>query len=125
MNKLQVYLKDYSMMIIDCDRGVAAELSEFFSFFVPGYKWMPAYKNKVWDGKIRLFNGMTNELNAGLFVYLYNFCKERNYKLDVVENGKSSRWLYSSYGWTSVLTKKITKQYQLNATEFNRILGID
>jgi superfamily II DNA or RNA helicase len=85
MNKLQVYLKDYSMMIIDCDRGVAAELSEFFSFFVPGYKFMPAYKNKVWDGKIRLFNGITNELNAGLFVYLYNFCKERNYKLDVVE----------------------------------------
>lgn len=85
MNKLQVYLKDYSMMIVDCDRGIAAELSEFFSFYVPGYKFMPAYKNRIWDGKIRLFNGMTNELNAGLFVYLYNFCKERDYKLDVVE----------------------------------------
>lgn len=82
---MKVYLKDYSMMIVDCDRGMGAELSEFFSFFVPGYKFMPAYKNRIWDGKIRLFNSMTNELNAGLFIYLYNFCKDRGYPLEVIE----------------------------------------
>ena len=82
---MKVYLKDYSMMIVDCDRGIGAELSEFFSFFVPGYKFMPAYKNRIWDGKIRLFNSMTNELNAGLFIYLYNFCKDRGYPLEVIE----------------------------------------
>lgn len=78
-------LKDYSMLYIDCEAGIAAELSEFFSFYVPGYKWIPSYKNKVWDGKIRLFNRMNGELSAGLYVYLLKFCKERGYTLDTEE----------------------------------------
>jgi superfamily II DNA or RNA helicase len=71
------------MMIIKCERGIAAELSDYFSFFVPGYKFMPAFKNRIWDGKIRLFNQMTNELNAGLFPYLIQFSADRNYELIV------------------------------------------
>jgi len=85
MADITASLKDHSMLYLQCDRGIGAELSEYFSFYVPGYKFMPAYKNKVWDGKIRLFNSMTNELNAGLFVYLYKFCEERNYKLTSAE----------------------------------------
>ena len=46
------------MLYVDCEAGHAAELSDYFSFYVPGYKFMPAYKNKVWDGKIKLFNRM-------------------------------------------------------------------
>ena len=72
-------------MIIDCENGIAAELSDYFSYYVPGYRFMPAFKNKVWDGKIKLFNRMTGELNAGLYVYLLKFCKERNYTLDTEE----------------------------------------
>lgn len=83
MADFKVQLKDYSMMYIDCDRGPAQELSEYFSFYVPGYKFMPAYRNKVWDGKIRLYNSLTNELNAGLFHYLRKFCTERNYTYEV------------------------------------------
>jgi len=71
------------MMGISCDRGVAAELSDYFSFFVPGYKYMPAYKNRVWDGKIRLFNTLTGELNTGLFDYVKKFCEERAYTIEV------------------------------------------
>ena len=41
------------MLKIELEDGIAAELSEYFSFYVPGYKFMPAYKHKVWDGKIR------------------------------------------------------------------------
>jgi superfamily II DNA or RNA helicase len=83
---IKVYLKDYSMMYVDCDAGPAAELSDYFSFYVPGYKFMPAYKNKVWDGKIRLFNRMNGELNAGLYVYLLKFASERSYSVDTVES---------------------------------------
>ena len=72
-------------MDIDCDSGIAQELSDYFSFYVPGYKYMPAYKNKVWDGKIKLFNRMTGELNAGLYIYLIKFCSERGYILDTEE----------------------------------------
>ena len=79
-------LKDYSMLEVDLDAGYAAELSEYFSFYVPGYKWMPAYKNKVWDGKIRLFNRMNGELPAGLYVYLLKFAAERSYIVDTEES---------------------------------------
>lgn len=78
-------LKDYSMLYIDCEPGLASELSEYFSFYVPGFKFMPAYKRKIWDGKIKLFNRLTGELNAGLYVYLIKFCAERNYILDTEE----------------------------------------
>lgn len=79
-------LKDYSMLYVDVDAGLGAELSDYFSFYVPGYKFMPAYKNKIWDGKIKLFNRMTGELNAGLYVYLIKFCGERGYSVDTEEN---------------------------------------
>lgn len=78
-------LKDHSMLYVDVDSGIGAELADYFSFFVPGYKFMPAYKNKAWDGKIRLYNRMTGELNAGLFVYLLEFCQKRGYDMDIEE----------------------------------------
>lgn len=79
-------LRDYAMLEVDVESGIAAELSDYFSFFVPGYKFMPAYKNKVWDGKIKLFNRMTGELNAGLYVYLLKFASERSYVVDTEES---------------------------------------
>jgi len=83
-------LKDYSMLEVDVDAGLAAELSDYFSFYVPGYKFMPAYKNKVWDGKIKLFNRITGELSAGLYTHLLKFAAQRSYLLDTEE---------SKYGW--------------------------
>ena len=83
-------LKDYSMLEVDVDAGLGAELSDYFSFYVPGYKFMPAYKNKVWDGKIKLFNRMTGELSAGLYTHLLKFAAQRSYVVDTEE---------SRYGW--------------------------
>jgi len=86
MADLTIELVDYSMLYIDCDRGIAQELSEYFSFYVPGYKYMPAYRNKVWDGKIRLFNGMTYEISAGLYTHIQKFATERNYTVATIQN---------------------------------------
>jgi len=85
MADITVKLKDYSMIYVDCENHIAYELSDYFSFYVPGYRWMPAYKNKVWDGKIKLFNRMTCELPAGLYVYLLKFASERSYTVDTEE----------------------------------------
>jgi superfamily II DNA or RNA helicase len=38
---------------------------------------MPAYRNKVWDGKIRLFSQKTGQIYVGLLSYIKEFC-ERN-----------------------------------------------
>lgn len=46
---------------------------------------MPAYKRKVWDGKIRLFTKHTGELPAGLFHHLLTFCDENKYATEVYD----------------------------------------
>ena len=94
MDIVKVQKKDHANMIIGCDWGIAQELSDYFSFFVPGYKFMPLYKNKVWDGKIRLFNVNNCELSCGLISYVKDFCEKRNYPL---EYEKSKYGLPESY----------------------------
>ena len=69
MDRILLQKKNEAMLLIGCDNGIAMELSEYFSFFVPGYKYMPLYRNKVWDGKVRLFNPANYELPVGLLPY--------------------------------------------------------
>jgi hypothetical protein len=64
------------------------ELNEYFTFYVPGYKFMPAFRNKVWDGKIRLFNSQTRQLYYGLLPHLEKFAEERDYKIEYDESGQ-------------------------------------
>lgn len=64
------------------DTGIAYELNEYFTFEVPGAKFMPAVRNKVWDGKIRLYNVMTGYLYAGLLAYVEEFCNKRGYQVE-------------------------------------------
>lgn len=124
MSSITVSLANYSMLNVNCERGIAAELSDYFSFFVPGYKFMPAFKNRIWDGKIRLFNQMTGELNAGLYSYLVIFCIERQYEL-IVEN--------SNYGLPDgrdsidtvnfdQFTEQLSLPYVLRDYQYNAIL---
>lgn len=67
---------------IICDPGTAMELADHFTFEVPGAKFMPAVRNKFWDGKIRLFNPLTCLLYGGLNHHLEQFCKSREYELE-------------------------------------------
>ena len=43
---------DEVFMRVHCDDGLARDLYDFFSFTVPGAKFMPSYKNRYWDGKV-------------------------------------------------------------------------
>ena len=79
MSDLEIHQDDTVNIKIHCDRSVAKELSQFFTFTVPNYKYTPAYKNKIWDGQIRLFNVHTHLLYAGLKDYVKSFAGERAY----------------------------------------------
>lgn len=59
------------------------EISEYFTFYVPNYKFMPSYKNKVWDGKVRLLNTMSGLIYRGLLNYIKDFCEGRDYLVDI------------------------------------------
>jgi superfamily II DNA or RNA helicase len=86
LDSLEISRHDEVHIKVRCEPSVAQELSEYFTFFVPGYKFMPAYKNKFWDGKIRLFNPLTCLIYTGLLPYIEKFCKERNYLLDYIDD---------------------------------------
>ena len=66
--KNEVYLR-----LTDVEPSIAAELNDFFTFEVPGFKYMPAYRNKTWDGKIRLYNIVTGEIYVGLLPYIEEY----------------------------------------------------
>jgi len=61
---------------INADNGILQEMSEFFTFSTPGYQFSPAFKNKYWDGKIRLLNLNTRQIYLGLVPYIKKFCKD-------------------------------------------------
>lgn len=85
METIRIRKLNHANLHIDCEYGPAEELKEFFSFFVPGYQFMPAFKRRVWDGKIRLFDTRTGELPAGLIYHLMKFIDSRGYKFELIE----------------------------------------
>jgi len=64
---------------ISCERAISQELSESLTFMVPGYQFMPSYRNKIFDGKIRLLNTNTNLIYFGLIPYVEKFCMSNGY----------------------------------------------
>ena len=79
--KNEVHLK------IETEPGISQELNDFFTFEVPGARFMPLYKNRMWDGKARLFNMYRQELYVGLLPYLQDFADTLEYKVELdIEN---------------------------------------
>lgn len=83
MDVLKLTKLNEAFIKVSCERSLAQELSEFFTFYVPNYQFTPAYKNKLWDGRIRLFDSRNYTIYYGLLPYIQTFCKEREYQLEV------------------------------------------
>lgn len=82
---ITLYKVNETYLRVECSGGIRRELSEFFSFYVPGYKFMPLFKNKMWDGKIRIFN-IDSTLYIGLLPYVLSFAKDRDYDVDIQDD---------------------------------------
>jgi superfamily II DNA or RNA helicase len=99
------------------------ELSEFFTFEVPGAKFMPMYRNRVWDGKIRLFSPATGEIYVGLLPYVKKFCDSNKISYIVEEGVENDRDIdrKSAGGFIKSLKPKSqgkslkVRDYQINA----------
>jgi superfamily II DNA or RNA helicase len=63
---------------ISSELSVLQELSDLFTFDVPGAKFSPKYKAKFWDGKIRLLSPYTGHLYIGLLPYVKKYCEEND-----------------------------------------------
>ena len=72
-------------MRIESEAVIRQELVDFFEFAVPNAKFTPAFRNRIWDGKIRLFSPMTKHLYLGLLPYVEHFAAERDYNIEASE----------------------------------------
>ena len=65
---------------VDCEDSVAFELSDLFTFEVPGAKFSPLYKKKLWDGKIRLFDVRRKKIYSGLHNHVTDYLDSNGYR---------------------------------------------
>jgi len=78
--KNEVYLS------VDCEPHIKYELSEYFTFEVPNAKFMPQYKRRLWDGKIKLFSPADGQIYVGLYDYLVDWLDLREYSYENKDN---------------------------------------
>ena len=76
----EVYLE------LEVDEDVSRELSDYFTFEVPGAKFMPQYRNRMWDGKIRLFSPRNGRIYVGLLPYIKEYCSKKSIEY-IIEKG--------------------------------------
>ena len=86
MANVVIKKKNEVFLQIECEPHVAHELSDNFTFDVPGAKFMPQYRSKYWDGKIRLFNVQKNEIYVGLLDKVTSFCKRHDYEFEFLDS---------------------------------------
>jgi superfamily II DNA or RNA helicase len=83
MSEITILEKDQVYCRINSDDvSILQELSDYFTFEQPGARFMPQFRAKLWDGKIRLFNLFRQELYVGLIPYVKLFAEQNQYKVN-------------------------------------------
>jgi len=77
---------DESTIRIFGDDGIEQELRDFFTFEVPGAKFMPTVRNRLWDGRVRLFSPGTGKIYYGLLPYVQKFLKDQGYQVELTDD---------------------------------------
>ena len=89
MSDITISKKDEVYLKVSCEPSIAQEIYNHFSFDVPGAKFHPMFRNKIWDGKLHLYSLFTKELYVGLKPYLEHFAEVNNYTINDETNAKS------------------------------------
>jgi len=86
MSHLIISKKNEVYLYIKAEPHIYYELADQFTFEVPNAKFSPQYRNKYWDGKIRLFNTQTGEIYIGLLDRIIKFCEDHEYTYEFADN---------------------------------------
>jgi superfamily II DNA or RNA helicase len=86
MSDIIISKKNEVFLTIQAEQYICQELSDRFTFEVPGAKFMPQYRSKYWDGKIRLFNLTKKELYVGLLDKLIAYAQKHEYTYEFENN---------------------------------------
>ena len=107
MSHLVISKKNEVYLHVEAEIHVYYELADQFTFEVPGAKFSPAYRNKYWDGKIRLFNTQKGEIYVGLLDKIIQFCKDHEYTYEFVD----SKYYGLPFEVNDLISKEGVKDY--------------
>lgn len=102
---------------IECEEGIAYELHSHFEFEVPGAKFSPQYRARLWNGKINLFSLRTRQLYRGLVHQVAKFCADRGYDYEYEDEVYDNEFsLNEAESFAKTLNLKYEpRDYQLGA----------
>ncbi len=80
LKKNEIYIK------LKCEPHILYELQRYFTFEVPGAKFMPQMRSKHWDGQIRLLSVHTGEIYVGLLDKVIDKLKLHGYTYEFENN---------------------------------------
>lgn len=134
MTDIIIKKKNEIFLTVIAEPHIFQELSDHFTFDIPGAKFMPQYRSKHWDGKIRLFSTHNGEIYVGLLDKIISWAKNHQYSIEF-ENNKFYGTPFEeneiiSYEGVSDYMNKISKHkprdYQIDAVydalKYNRKL---
>jgi superfamily II DNA or RNA helicase len=114
-NVMKIYVEqvdDVNIRVFS-EWGIEQELSAFFTFEVPGAKFTPKYKARLWDGKIRLYNLQRKTLLAGLYNYVKEFANRNGYQFIDAPNTSYKKLPVNDYTYEEV--ENFAEDLQLSA----------
>jgi superfamily II DNA or RNA helicase len=114
MSHLIISKKNEVYLHVRSEPHVYYELADQFTFEVPGAKFSPAYKNKYWDGKIRLFNTQKEEIYIGLLDRIVQFCKDHGYTYEF----KDSKYYGLPFEVNEMISKEGVKDYMTAISKY-------
>ena len=107
MSHLVISKKNEVYLHVKAEAHIYYELADQFTFDVPGAQFSPAYRNKHWDGKIRLFNTQKSEIYVGLLDRVIQFCKDHQYTYEFLE----SKYYGTPFEVNEMISKEGVKDY--------------
>lgn len=117
MTDFIIHNKNEAYIHIRCDEGKGWELRDAFSFRPPGFQFVPAYKQKLWDGYLRLYSPTTGLIYRGLAPQVIKWITERGYTYEYEDEVYDSSFsLSEATDFVSSLNPKHSpRDYQMDA----------
>jgi superfamily II DNA or RNA helicase len=92
MSIINVEKRDEVNLFVWSDLDIEFTLEEFFSFYADGYKFMPRFRAKLWDGKVRMYSAAKKTLPVGLFGYLEQFAAQNDCEIRITEKSRPIKY---------------------------------
>ena len=106
--------KNEVYVTVKAEPHINQELSDLFTFEVPGAKFMPQYRSKYWDGKIRLYSPATGEIYGGLVDKIASWAKKSEYSLEFENN----EFYGSPFEENEMISREGVKEYMTRISKY-------